>query len=81
LTFKVSSQTEGTHTVQVGDQKGSFTVITTPQTVSIWSSLAYIAGILIIIAVVVASVYALYRRGRLPTQSTKEDTLRKKREQ
>jgi hypothetical protein len=79
VTFKISSQTEGTHTVQVGDQKGSFTVITTPQTVSIWSSLTYIAGILIIIAVVVASVYALYRRGLLPAQSTKEDTLRKKR--
>jgi hypothetical protein len=81
VAFKVSSQTEGIHTVEVGDQKGSFTVITTPQTVSIWSSLAYTAGILIIIAVVVASVYALYRRGRLPAQSTKEDTLRKKREQ
>jgi subtilase family serine protease len=79
VTFKVSSQTEGIHMVQVGDQKGSFTVITAPQTVSIWSSLAFIAGILIIIAVVVASVYALYRRGRLPTQSTKEDSLRKKR--
>jgi hypothetical protein len=77
VTFKVSSQTEGIHTVQVGDQKGSFTVITTPQTVSIWSSLAYIAGILIIIAVIVASVYVLYRRGRLPAQSTKEDTLRR----
>jgi hypothetical protein len=68
VTFKVSSQTEGIHTVQVGDQEGSFTV-TASQTVSIWPSPTYIAGILIFIAIVAASVYALFRRGRPPMKA------------
>ena len=64
VSFKVSSQTEGTHTVQVGDLTGSFTV--TAPTVSILLSPGYIAGILILIIAAGASVYALYRRGSLP---------------
>jgi len=57
VTFKVSSQTEGTHTVQVGTQTGSFTVK------GPGISTSYIVVLLIFIAIVTASVYALYRRG------------------
>jgi len=72
VTFKVSSQAEGTHTVQVGTQTGSFTV--TAPTVSIGLSPAYIAGILIILAVAVASIYILYKSGRLPLHNLLKST-------
>jgi len=72
VTFKVSSQAEGTHTVQVDTQTGSFTV--TAPTVSILLSPAYIAGILMILAVAVASIYTLYKGGRLPLHSLPKST-------
>jgi hypothetical protein len=64
VTFKVSSQTEGTHTVQVGTQTGSFTV-TTPPTPPFPVSPGYIAGILIVIIAAAATIYA-FRKGILP---------------
>ena len=51
----------GEHAVEVDGLKGSFTVKVVPGI-----SPGYIAGILIIISAAIASVYALYRRGRLP---------------
>jgi len=58
--FSVTKTTSGSYMVKIGDLTGSFTV-KAPGIPT-----AYIAGILIFIAAVAASVYALYRRGRLP---------------
>jgi len=57
VTFRVPPQTEGTHTMQVGTQSGSFTV--KGQGIST----SYIAALLVSIAVVAASAYALRGRG------------------
>jgi len=62
----IIDEAEGTHTVQVGTQTGSFTVTAPPpEVVPIWTRPGYVAGILIIIVIAAASVYALYRNGRL----------------
>jgi hypothetical protein len=73
VSFSVTKTTVGSYTVKVGDLTGSFTV-TAPPTVSIWLSPGYIAGILIIISAAIASVYALYRRGRLPLHNLPKRT-------
>jgi PKD repeat protein len=62
VTFKVSSQAEGTHTVQVGTQTGSFKVtkpVTPPPTAPDYTW--YIIGAVVVIVIVVA-VYLLMRR-------------------
>ena len=62
VTFKVSSQAEGTHAVQVGTQTGSFKVtkpVTPPPTAPDYTW--YIIGAVAVIVIVVA-VYLLMRR-------------------
>ena len=59
IEFKISPEVEGTYNVEVDGLTGSFTVKVSG------ISPGYIAGILIFIAAAAASVYALYRRGRL----------------
>jgi len=61
VTFKVSSQVEGKHTVQVGDQTGSFTATTPPPDYTIW----YTIGAVVIVAVVIAA-YLLMKRKPKP---------------
>ncbi|MDP2900174.1 MAG: TIGR04279 domain-containing protein [Candidatus Bathyarchaeota archaeon] len=54
VTFKVSSQVEGAHTVQVGDQTGSFTV-TAPPSPPPDNTIWYVIGVVVIVAVVIAA--------------------------
>jgi hypothetical protein len=68
LEFKISPEVEGTYDVEVDGLKGSFTVKVPG------ISSGYIAGILIIISAAIASVYALYRRGRLPLHNLPKST-------
>ena len=60
LEFKISPEVEGTYNVEVDGLKASFTV----KNPGIYPG--YIAGVLIIISAAIVSLYALYRRGRLP---------------
>jgi PKD repeat protein len=66
----------GSYIVEVDSLTGRFEVKAPPPppppTVSIWLSPGYIAGILIIFAAAVASVYAIYRRGRLNLGASRE---------